>query len=67
MLEDLRKLNNSKQIHHAVAELEDSLTNFTWSTLEYFVPYIHPSKEANTNKVWKLQKCVYGLADIKSY
>ena len=25
--------------------------------------YLLPLKEANTSKVWKLQKCVYGLAD----
>ena len=24
-------------------------------------------KEANTNKIWKLQKCVYGLADASWY
>ena len=29
--------------------------------------YLRPPKEANTNKVWKLQKCVYGLADACRY
>ena len=28
---------------------------------------LHPPKEANTSKVWKLQKCVYGLADASRY
>ena len=25
--------------------------------------YVGPPKEAQTNKVWKLRKCVYGLTD----
>ena len=25
--------------------------------------YLYPPKEANTNRIWKLKKCVYGLAD----
>ena len=29
--------------------------------------YICPPKEAATNKVWKLQKCVYGLGDASRY
>ena len=29
--------------------------------------YLRPPKEANTNKMWKLQKCVYGLADACRY
>ena len=31
------------------------------------IVYLHPPKEANTSKVWKLQKCVYGLADASRY
>ena len=27
----------------------------------------HPPKEANTNKIWKLLKCIYGLADASRY
>ena len=29
--------------------------------------YLRPPNEANTIKVWKLQKCVYGLADAGRY
>ena len=29
--------------------------------------YICPPKEAATNKVWKLQKCVCGLGDASRY
>ena len=29
--------------------------------------YIQPPKEANTNKFWRLQKYVYGLADASRY
>ena len=29
--------------------------------------YLRPPKEANTNKIWKLKKCVYGLADASQY
>ena len=29
--------------------------------------YIRPPKETATNKVWKLQKCVYGLGDASRY
>ena len=29
--------------------------------------YIRPLKEAATNKVWKLQKCIYGLGDASRY
>ena len=29
--------------------------------------YLRPPKEANTGKIWKLQKCVYGLADASRY
>ena len=29
--------------------------------------YFWPPKEANTNKIWKSQKCVYGLADASRY
>ena len=29
--------------------------------------YLQPSKEANTAKIWKLQECVYGLADVSHY
>ena len=29
--------------------------------------YICPPKEAATNKVWKLQKCVHGLSDASRY
>ena len=25
--------------------------------------FIHPPKEAKTNKIWRLRKCIYGLAD----
>ena len=25
--------------------------------------FIHPPKEAKTNKIWQLRKCIYGLAD----
>ena len=31
------------------------------------IVYLHPPAEANTSKVWKLQKCVYGLADASRY
>ena len=29
--------------------------------------YVRPPKEAQTNKVWKLRKCVYELADAIRY
>ena len=29
--------------------------------------YLRPPKEAETNKVWRLKKCVYGLADASRY
>ena len=29
--------------------------------------YLRPPKEANSNKIWRLQKCVYGLADAGRY
>ena len=29
--------------------------------------YLWPTQEANTNKTWKPQKCVYGLADASRY
>ena len=29
--------------------------------------FVHPPKEAQTNKIWKLKKCVYGLADASQY
>ena len=29
--------------------------------------YVHHPKEAQTNSVWKLRKCVYGLADPSRY
>ena len=29
--------------------------------------YLRLLKEANTNKIWKLQKCLYGLADASRY
>ena len=29
--------------------------------------YLRPPKEANTNKIWSLQKYVYGLADASRY
>ena len=29
--------------------------------------YIRPLKEAATKKVWKLQKCVYGLGDAYGF
>ena len=29
--------------------------------------YLQPPKEANTKKIWKLQKCVYSLADANRY
>ena len=29
--------------------------------------YIWPPKEANTSKIWMLQKCVYSLADASRY
>ena len=29
--------------------------------------YIRPAKEANTDKIWRLQKCVYDLADASRY
>ena len=29
--------------------------------------YLRPLKEANTNKIWRLQKCVHGLADASRY
>ena len=28
---------------------------------------IRPTKEGNTDKIWKLQKYVYGLADARRY
>ena len=31
------------------------------------IVYLHHPKEANTSKVWKLQKCVYGLSDSSRY
>ena len=31
------------------------------------IVYLHPTTEVNTSKVWKLQKCVYGLADASRY
>ena len=29
--------------------------------------YVHPQNEAQTNKVWKLRKSVYGLANACIY
>ena len=29
--------------------------------------YLHPTEEANTSSIWKLQKCVYGLANASRY
>ena len=29
--------------------------------------FVHPPKEANTNKIWKSWKCIYGLADASQY
>ena len=29
--------------------------------------YIRPAKEANTDKIWRFQKCVYDLADASRY
>ena len=29
--------------------------------------YLRPPKEAETNKIWRLKKCVYGLADASRY
>ena len=29
--------------------------------------FVCPPKEANTNKIWKLRKCIYGLADASQY
>ena len=29
--------------------------------------YLQPPKEANTIKIWKLQKCVYDLTDASRY
>ena len=29
--------------------------------------YLRPLKEAKTNKIWQLRKCVYGLADASRY
>ena len=29
--------------------------------------YLHPPKEANANKIWKLWKCIYRLVDASSY
>ena len=31
------------------------------------IVHLSPPKEANTSKVWKLQKCVYGLVDTSRY
>ena len=29
--------------------------------------FVRPPKEANADKVWDLQKCVYGLADVSRF
>ena len=29
--------------------------------------FARPPKEASTNKIWKLRKCIYGLADASRY
>ena len=29
--------------------------------------YLPPPKETNANKIWRLQKCKYGLADASRY
>ena len=29
--------------------------------------YVRPPKEAQTNKIWQLHKCVYGLANVSRY
>ena len=31
------------------------------------IVYLRPPEEAETNKVWRLKKCVYGLADASRY
>ena len=31
------------------------------------VVYVRPPQEANTNTVWRLRKCIYGLADASRY
>ena len=33
----------------------------------YWTVFVWPPKEAKTDKVWELKKCVYGLADGSRY
>ena len=45
----------------------DVKTAFLQGKLIERTVYVCPLKEAQTNKVWKLRKCVYGLADVSRY
>ena len=45
----------------------DVKTAFLQGKLIERTVYVRPPKEAQTNKVWKLRKCVYGLTDASWY
>ena len=51
-----KKLRTNLQIHYAVQGKQIARIVYLW-----------PPKEANTNKIWNLQKCKYGLADATRY
>lgn len=45
----------------------DVKTAFLQGKLMERTVYVRPPKEAQTDKVWKLRKCIYGLSDASRY
>ena len=45
----------------------DVKTAFLQGKLMERTVYVRPPKEAQTDKVWKLRKCIYGLSDATRY
>ena len=45
----------------------DVKTAFLQGKLMEQTVYVKPPKEASTNKIWKLRKCVHGLANASRY
>ena len=53
--------------YHWVLNSLDVKTAFLQGKILERTVYVRPPKEANTNKIWRLRKCVYGLADASRY